>query len=61
VPGVGAQGGDLDAICRYSLNRDCGLLVNASRSILFASSGADFAAAARAEAERMQREMAKNL
>jgi len=61
VPGVGAQGGDLDAICRYGLNRDCGLLVNASRSILFASSGADFAAAARAEAERMQWEMAKNL
>lgn len=58
VPGVGAQGGDLAAICRYGLTRDCGLLVNASRSILYASSGPDFAEAARAEAERMQLEMA---
>ena len=57
VPGVGAQGGDLTAICRYGLNRDCGLLVNASRSILYASSGPDFAEAARAEARRMQQEM----
>jgi orotidine-5'-phosphate decarboxylase len=58
VPGVGAQGGDLQAICRYGLNADVGLLVNASRSILYASGGADFAAAARAEAEKMQQEMA---
>ncbi|MBK8967232.1 MAG: orotidine-5'-phosphate decarboxylase [Lewinellaceae bacterium] len=58
VPGVGAQGGDLAAICRHGLTRDCGLLVNASRSILFASSGADFADAARAEAQKMQQEMA---
>ncbi|MFN0015090.1 MAG: orotidine-5'-phosphate decarboxylase [Saprospiraceae bacterium] len=57
VPGVGAQGGDLEAICRYGLTRDCGLLINASRSILFASGGLDFAEAARAEAERMQEEM----
>lgn len=57
VPGVGAQGGDLEAICRHGLTRDCGLLINASRSILFASDGVDFAEAARAEAERMQREM----
>jgi orotidine-5'-phosphate decarboxylase len=58
VPGVGAQGGDLQAICRYGLNRDCGLLVNSARSILYASSGDDFAAAARAEAQRLQAEMA---
>lgn len=57
VPGVGAQGGDLAAICRYGLTPDCGLLVNASRSILYASSGEDFAEAARAEALRMQAEM----
>lgn len=57
VPGVGAQGGDLAAICRYGFTPDCGLLVNASRSILYASSGADFAEAARAEALRMQLEM----
>ena len=58
VPGVGAQGGDLKAICRYGLNEDCGLLVNASRSILYASNGEDFAEQARAEALRMQTEMA---
>lgn len=57
VPGVGAQGGDLAAICRHGLNRDCGLLVNATRSIIYASSGTDFAEAAREEAQRMQQEM----
>jgi orotidine-5'-phosphate decarboxylase len=57
VPGVGAQGGNLASICRHGLIRDCGLLVNASRSILYASSGEDFADAARAEASRMQGEM----
>ena len=61
VPGVGAQGGDLAAICRHGLTRDCGLLVNASRSILYASSGTDFAKAARAEAQKMQAEMAEIL
>ncbi len=54
VPGVGAQGGDLAAICRHGLNEDCGLLVNASRSILYASSGRDFAEKAREEAQKMQ-------
>ncbi len=58
VPGVGAQGGDLAAICQHGLTRDCGLLVNASRSILYASPGEDFAEKARAEAMRMQQEMA---
>ncbi len=58
VPGVGAQGGDLAAICRYGLTPECGLLVNASRSILYASNGEDFAEQARAEALRMQTEMA---
>jgi orotidine-5'-phosphate decarboxylase len=58
VPGVGAQGGDLAAICRHGLNRDCGLLVNASRSILYASPGEDFAEKARAEAAALQQEMA---
>ncbi|MFN0037086.1 MAG: orotidine-5'-phosphate decarboxylase [Saprospiraceae bacterium] len=57
VPGVGAQGGDLAAICQHGLNRDCGLLVNASRSILYASSGEDFAQKAHAEAKRFQQEM----
>jgi orotidine-5'-phosphate decarboxylase len=61
VPGVGAQGGDLKAVCRYGLNDECGLLINASRSILYAAQGIDFAEKARAEAEKMQKEMAELL
>ncbi len=61
VPGVGAQGGDLEAICQHGLNRDCGLLVNASRSILYASSGEDFAEKATQEAQRLQQEMERYL
>jgi len=57
VPGVGAQGGDLQAICKHGLNKDCGLLVNASRSILYASNGVDFAEKAREEASKLQAEM----
>lgn len=58
VPGVGAQGGSLAEVYKNGANPLCGLLVNASRSILYASSGSDFAEAARAEALRMQGEMA---
>lgn len=57
VPGVGAQGGSLEEVCRYGLNDEVGLLINASRSILYAGKGADFAEAARAEAARMQQQM----
>jgi len=57
VPGVGAQGGSLSEVARYGMNNHCGLLVNASRSILFASSGFDFAEKARAEAMTIQAEM----
>lgn len=57
VPGVGAQGGDLADVCRYGMNKDCGLLVNATRSIIYASNGEDFADAARAEAMKLQKEM----
>lgn len=57
VPGVGAQGGDLAAVCKYGLNKQCGLLVNAARSIIYASNGEDFAEAARAEALALQQEM----
>ncbi len=57
VPGVGAQGGDLNAVAKYGLNSHCGLLINASRSILFASSGIDFAEKAGLEAQSMQKEM----
>jgi orotidine-5'-phosphate decarboxylase len=58
VPGVGAQGGSLQEVVKYGMNSEVGLLVNASRSILYASSGADYAQAAAAEAKKMQEEMA---
>ncbi|MGF7040571.1 orotidine-5'-phosphate decarboxylase [Mucilaginibacter lappiensis] len=57
VPGVGAQGGDLEEVCRYGITKDCGLIVNASRSIIYASNGKDFADAARAEAQSIQQQM----
>jgi len=57
VPGVGAQGGDMNAVAKYGLNDHCGLLVNASRSILFASDGTDFTEKAAREALSMQKEM----
>jgi len=58
VPGVGAQGGDLQAVAEAGLNSEIGLLVNASRSILYASNGPDFAVKAGEEAKKMQQEMA---
>ncbi|GAB3339925.1 orotidine-5'-phosphate decarboxylase [Larkinella ripae] len=58
VPGVGAQGGSLADVSRAGLNSQCGLLVNASRSILYASDGADFAQKAAEEARALQQEMA---
>lgn len=57
VPGVGAQGGSLEEVARYGLNSTCGLLVNSSRQIMYASSESDFALAARREAEKVQTEM----
>lgn len=61
VPGVGAQGGSLEEVVRYGMNDDCGLLVNASRQILYASRGRDFAQAARNEAYKLQQEMQVHL
>ncbi|MCB9016153.1 MAG: orotidine-5'-phosphate decarboxylase [Lentimicrobiaceae bacterium] len=61
VPGVGAQGGSLQEVAKYGMNADCGILVNASRSIIFASKDKDFAAKAAAEAQAMQSEMKKLL
>jgi orotidine-5'-phosphate decarboxylase len=58
VPGVGAQGGSLQEVAKYGLNADCGLLVNAGRSIIYASSGLDFSQKAGQEAQQMQAEMA---
>lgn len=57
VPGVGAQGGDLQEVCKYGLNDQCGLLVNSARGIIYASKGEDFAERAREEALKLQQEM----
>ena len=57
VPGVGAQGGSLEEVAKYGLNNQVGLIVNASRSIIFASGGIDFAGKAGEEAHNMQLEM----
>ena len=57
VPGVGAQGGDLQKLSEYGLNDVCGLLVNSSRGIIFASEGEDFAEQARASALKLQQGM----
>jgi orotidine-5'-phosphate decarboxylase len=57
VPGVGAQGGRLEEVAKYGMNKQCGLIVNASRSIIFASKGKDFADKAKDEARIMQKEM----
>ena len=57
VPGVGAQGGSLEEVCRYGMTEDCGLLVNSSRGIIFASQGEDFAEMAGAKARELQQQM----
>ncbi|MES2891236.1 MAG: orotidine-5'-phosphate decarboxylase [Bacteroidota bacterium] len=61
VPGVGFQGGSLQDVAKYGVNKDCGLLVNASRAIIYASENEDFAAEARAIAAEYQGEMAQLL
>ena len=58
VPGVGAQGGSLEEVSKYGLNKDCGLLINASRAVIFASDGEDFAEKAKIVAAQYQAEMA---
>ncbi|MES2629038.1 MAG: orotidine 5'-phosphate decarboxylase, partial [Bacteroidota bacterium] len=58
VPGVGAQGGSLQEVCRFGFNKDCGLLINASRSIIYASSeDANFEHKVESAAKEMQAEM----
>ncbi|MBX3164324.1 MAG: orotidine-5'-phosphate decarboxylase [Bacteroidetes bacterium] len=57
VPGVGAQGGSLQEVCKYGLTKDIGLLVNSSRAIIYASNGKDFAEKAAEEAKKMAEEM----
>ena len=57
VPGVGAQGGSLQDVCKYGMIEDCGLLVNSSRGVIYVSKGEDFAEAAAKAAEEVQKEM----
>jgi orotidine-5'-phosphate decarboxylase len=57
VPGIGAQGGSLEEVCKYGLNKDVGLLVNSSRGIIYASGGTDFAVKAAAEAKKIAEQM----
>ncbi|OAQ42162.1 orotidine 5'-phosphate decarboxylase [Pedobacter psychrophilus] len=61
VPGVGAQGGSLADVCKYGITKECGLIVNSSRAIIYASNGYDFAEAAKIEAEKVQLEMENEL
>ena len=61
VPGVGAQGGNLQDVCKFGLNDNVGLLINSSRGIIYASNEDDFAEAAAKKAEALQQEMAKIL
>ncbi|HEY0743254.1 MAG TPA: orotidine-5'-phosphate decarboxylase [Chryseosolibacter sp.] len=61
VPGIGAQGGDLEQVSKYGMNKQCGLLVNSARAIIYASSNKDFASVAGKEAQKVQQEMSKYL
>ena len=61
MPGVGAQGGSLKAVAEAGMNAQCGLLVNSSRGIIYASQAEDFAEVAANEAQRLQEEMAMYL
>jgi len=58
VPGVGAQGGSVEEVARYGLNDHCGLLINSSRNIIYASEGEDFAERAAEEAAKLASKMA---
>ena len=61
VPGVGAQGGSLEEVCKYGMNDECGLLVNASRAVIFADSSENYAAVAGEKAKDYQQQMEKEL
>lgn len=61
VPGIGAQGGSLEEVCKYGMTEDCGLIVNSSRAIIYASNGEDFAERAGEEAKKVQEQMSKEL
>ncbi len=61
VPGVGAQGGSLEEVCKYGMTKECGLLVNSSRGIIYASKDENFATASAEAAKKLQQDMAQEL
>lgn len=61
VPGVGAQGGSLEEVCRYGMTDECSLIVNSSRAIIYASQGTDFAQVAAEKAHEVQQQMERLL
>ncbi len=61
VPGIGAQGGSLSEVCKYGITKECGLIVNSSRAIIYADSTENFAAVAAEEAKKVQQEMQQEL
>lgn len=61
VPGVGAQGGSLEDVCKYGMNKQCGLIVNSSRGIIYADNSKDFATFAAEEAHKLQQQMEAQL
>ncbi len=61
VPGVGAQGGSLEEVCQYGMNKQCGLVVNSSRGIIYADNSKDFATFAAEEAHKLQQQMETQL
>lgn len=61
IPGVGAQGGSLEAVCKYGMADNIGMLINSSRGIIYASQGEDFAEIAGSKARELQKQMASYL
>ncbi len=61
VPGIGAQGGDVDLVMEHGMNKQCGLLINAARSVIYASSEENFAEKAALEASKIQHQMKAHL
>ena len=61
VPGIGAQGGSLEEVCKYGMNNTCGLIVNSSRAIIYADKTENFANVAGQEAKKVQAQMEEQL
>jgi orotidine-5'-phosphate decarboxylase len=61
IPGIGAQGGDLKSVCDIAMIKDCGVLINSSRDIIYASAGMDFEKKAREKAEKLKKDLEMNM